>query len=528
VVSPTETAPISLPENAVQPPSTAGMTTKVVKGSLWTLAGQVAPLAVSLFTTPFVIRMLGAEGYGVLILVGLIPTYLGFADFGMSIASTKFASEAYAEGDTEKEARIVHTAALIAFCASLPFGIAIFALSGWLATLFNVPEHLMGEASLALKIASVTFIINFLNGIFNTPQLTRLRMDLNTFVTSGFRILGIIAVPIVLYLGFGIVGAVFVLMVASVLTLVGHLVISGRLDKHLFEFAIDRSVARPLLNFGSALAISGIAGVLLVNLEKAVLAKNVSVEALAYYSVAFTLATMTTMFSTSMTQSLIPAFSQLLGPTDRERLNNLFLRSLRMNFLLILPLLAALFAFARPLFTLWAGESFGEYSTHPFYVLMAGLLINLLAHIPYSLLMASGRTDLFAKVYWIELLPYIGLLTVLTLSLGPVGAALAWTIRTAVDSLILSLLLKRVAGIRFNFFGTKWKDFLVATLVLFTPVAITIIFDGHGYWPMVSAIIFIPIYLVLTTKLLLDADERRWILERFRYVFNLPINSFQV
>jgi len=48
------------------------MTTKVVKGSLWTLAGQVAPLGVSLVTMPFVIRMLGAESGGVLILVGLI------------------------------------------------------------------------------------------------------------------------------------------------------------------------------------------------------------------------------------------------------------------------------------------------------------------------------------------------------------------------------------------------------------------------------------------------------------------------
>lgn len=75
------------------------MTTKVVKGSLWTLAGQVAPLAVSLVATPFVIRLLGAESYGVLILIGLIPTYLGFAAFGMSMASTKFGSEAYAEGD---------------------------------------------------------------------------------------------------------------------------------------------------------------------------------------------------------------------------------------------------------------------------------------------------------------------------------------------------------------------------------------------------------------------------------------------
>ena len=29
-------------------PKTAGMTTKVVKGSLWTLAGQIAPLAFSM------------------------------------------------------------------------------------------------------------------------------------------------------------------------------------------------------------------------------------------------------------------------------------------------------------------------------------------------------------------------------------------------------------------------------------------------------------------------------------------------
>ncbi len=64
------------------------MTTKVVKGSLWTLAGQIAPMAVTLIATPFTIRLLGSEGYGVFVLVALIPTYLGFADFGMGLGST--------------------------------------------------------------------------------------------------------------------------------------------------------------------------------------------------------------------------------------------------------------------------------------------------------------------------------------------------------------------------------------------------------------------------------------------------------
>src|SRR4029078_2758549 len=101
------------PENTA--PSTAGMTTKVVKGSLWTLGGQVLPMMVSFFATPFVIRFLGSEKYGVLILVGLIPTYFSFADFGMGIASTKFGSEAYGQGDTRQEGAVVRTADFIAF-----------------------------------------------------------------------------------------------------------------------------------------------------------------------------------------------------------------------------------------------------------------------------------------------------------------------------------------------------------------------------------------------------------------------------
>src|SRR5439155_14311943 len=107
-------------------PSATGITTKVLKGSIWTLAGQVSPMAVSLFTTPFVIRFLGSEQYGVLVLVGLIPAYFAFADLGMGIASTKFASEAYSQGDNTKEAETVWTAAMIASASSIIIGMPIF------------------------------------------------------------------------------------------------------------------------------------------------------------------------------------------------------------------------------------------------------------------------------------------------------------------------------------------------------------------------------------------------------------------
>lgn len=440
------------PQNAVRPvlvpPSTAGMTTKVVKGSLWTLAGQVAPLAVSLVATPFTIRLLGAEGYGVLILVGLIPTYLGFADLGMGIASTKFGSEAYAAGDAEKEARTVRTAAVLSLALSVPFGVLIFVLSGWLATLFNVPEHLHAEASLALKVAAFTFILNFLNSIFNTPQLDRLRMDLNTFVTSGFRMLGIAATPIVIYLGGGILGAVVVLFIASLATLAGHIYVSGRLLPQLFDISLDRQALRPMLKFGGAIVGASIAALTLLNLEKLILPAFVTVEALAYYSVAFTLASMLIVFGKSMIQSLIPAFSQLQGDEKADARQTLFNRGLRFNIILLVPTLTVLAVIARPFFSIWAGEDFGRESILPFYILLPGMALCIPAFLPHSAILSAGRANVIAKLYFGELIPYIVLVTLITWHFGIVGAAASWSIMIVTDAVFQFVIAHKIAGVK--------------------------------------------------------------------------------
>ena len=486
------------------------MTTKVVKGSLWSLAGQVLPLGVMLFSTPVVIRFLGAEGYGVLILVALIPGYLYFADFGMGMASTKFGSEAYAQGDQDKEGRIVRTSALIAFLASVPFGLAIFIFSASIIELLNVPGHYQADAVLALRIASITFTVNFLNNIFNTPQLARLRMDLNTLVTSGFRILGIIATPIVLYLGGGIVGAVLVLMIVSLLTLAGHMFISRRLLPDLFGVTIDRQSIRPLIKFGGALAIAGIAAAMLLNVEKLVLTRVTSVQILAYYSVAFTFANMATMFSLAMGQSLVPAFSQLLSPEKKAQLNSLFSRAMRINIFGLLPVLTVLCVIARPFFTTWAGEDFGRESTWPFYVLLIGLFFHLNAYIPAGILFAAGRTDIIAKMYWIELLPYLAATAFLTIRFGAMGAAIAWSLRVIIEVFIYVRLAKSVVGAQFSL-REQLSGLLIGLLILSPPIVFTVFYNEFPAWLVVALAVCIALYAFMLWKTLIDADEKVWI-----------------
>ena len=500
-------------------PLVRGLTAKVVKGSLWTLAGQIAPLALTLLATPFTIRLLGAEGYGVLILVGLIPTYANFADFGMGLGSTKYASEAYSANDSIREARIVRTAALISFLASFPIGLAMFIFSTPIIRLFNVPDHLVGDGSVALKFASITFVVNFLNNIFNTPQLTRLRMDLNTLISSCFRVVGIVATPIVVYLGFGIVGATLVLMVAALATLAGHLAMSHRLLPELYGLSVDRSIARPLLRFGGGLVIGGVAAVLLVNLEKAVLARATNVETLAYYSVAFNFAMMATMFSGAMIQSLLPAFSQLLIPEKREQLNKLFSRALRINIFGMLPILAFLFVIARPLFTIWAGPDFGRESTLPFYVILGGLFFNIIAFLPASLLLAFGRSDLTAKLYWVELFPYLGLIAVLTTNLGSIGAALAWSTRVFVDAIVITYLCRKTVGVSFDLLNGSLSGPFVALLILAPPMVIAALTPNFSNWLLLMLAISICLYTVLAWKKFLAHDEKLWLRSKFDALF---------
>jgi O-antigen/teichoic acid export membrane protein len=490
------------------------MTTKVVKGSLWTLLGQILPLFATLVSTPFIIRFLGAEQYGVLILVGLIPNYFSFVDFGMGVASTKFSAEAYGKGLAQKEGEIVRTAASIAFLTTLLFVVPVVVFSHFIMSeLLQVPAHLQAEASLALKITAVSFLVGVLNSIFNTPQLSRLRMDLNTFINAGTRIFMSLATPVVLYLGGGVVEAALAALLTVSLGLICHLFVSGKLLPELFRLTIDFALIKPLIKYGGGIVISSIALVLLANFEKLTLSALVSVKSLAYYSVAYTFANMATMFSAAMMQSLLPAFSQLLTPDKRTEFNELFSRMLRLNIIWLLPAVMFMIVIAKPFFTVWAGEDFGRESILPFYILLFGLFFNVSAYVPYTSLTASGRTDITAKLYWVELIPFILTVIVLTYFFGIIGAAVAWSLRVIIDAICLNYLAYRVLGVSFNFL-THLNHLLLALAVLSPPVFIIIFLGNDSPWLLITPLI-LAAYSFFAWQKIVSREERLWLKNKF-------------
>jgi O-antigen/teichoic acid export membrane protein len=215
----------------------------------------------------------------------------------------------------------------------------------------------------------------------------------------------------------------------------------------------------------------------------------------------------------------VPAFSQLAKPDKVEQLNQLYSRSIRINIFALLPGLVILAVIAKPFFTVWAGEEFGRESPGPFYVLLLGLFFNLCCYIPWAIILSQGRTDFFAKFYWIQLFPYIALTAALAYNFGAIGAAAAWSARVIAESYIFFRFAGTVAKVQFSF--SNYKRALVSGIViLLPPLLLALTINNLSSWLLLVTPLSLIIYSVLMWKTVVAPDEKVWVAQQVAGLYN--------
>jgi O-antigen/teichoic acid export membrane protein len=107
--------------------------------------------------------------------------------------------------------------------------------------------------------------------------------------------------------------------------------------------------------------------------------------------------------------------------------------------------LAAALAF--PVLSVWISEDFAQQALPIVWVLCAGVWVNSLASVPYTLLHAMGNPRLTALFHLAELALYIGALWWLSSRYGLLGAAIAWAARVVLDWVLLHLAVRRIYGL---------------------------------------------------------------------------------
>lgn len=408
---------------------------------------QGVTILTSLLATPLILRGLGPEAYGVFVLLNSLIGYLGFADLGMGVASTRFAAEAHARGEDEEEVTVLWTGLVLTAIPAVLVALAVAWNAEFVAVhILHLPSNLLRESILALRLSSIAVIAASLAGVLNTPQIVRLRFDLHTSITAGGTLLQSILIVVAVARGFDLAVISAVMGAVAVLTLGAHYLVARRILPRVGRPRFSRDLAGRMFRFGYALLISAFTGAVVVHGERLALAHFASVREVAHYAVAFAIASLVSTVATSMIQPLFSAFSQLQASEDWSPLGVLYTRASTVIFVCMIPAIGLLLVFGPTLLTHWAGAEYGTASYLPLCILTGAGLFNGLRMVNRSMLSALGDTEVLMRINVFEVLPYGAILCVGVILFGVNGAALAFLLRVVGEAAFLFFFVRKRFG----------------------------------------------------------------------------------
>jgi O-antigen/teichoic acid export membrane protein len=326
-------------------------------------------------------------------------------------------------------------------------GLALFA--PLLSTrVLGVPAELQADALASLYLVALALPALLAAAAFRGVLEAAQRFDLYNAVRIP-SMLAVFVLPLVgLWLGWGLIGILVLLLASRVAMAVAYLVVAIRLFPQLARPRLMREGLAPIVSFGAWSTLSGMTSPLLHSLDRFVLGAVLSTTALGYYAVPFDAVMRILIVPANLVAVLFPAFSSLGGGNRLEEVDALVIRSLKYVLLLLAPVSALLVLGAEDLLGLWLGADFARESGMALRVLAIGILFNGAAFIAVGLLQGLGRAELPGKLGLIEL-PFAFVLAVICIKLwGITGAAVAWSVRVAIDAVLLFALAHRIRPLR--------------------------------------------------------------------------------
>ncbi|HEX7120546.1 MAG TPA: flippase [Longimicrobiales bacterium] len=428
------------------------MTTEVhgrilARNTALNLIGLGAPLLVALAAIPPVIRGLGEERFGVLAIAWMALGYLG--ELGVGRATTKFVAEALGAGDADGAAETAWTATAIQAGFGAACGVALAAATPVVVgRVLNIPTGLEGEARTALCMLAaalpLAIVSSSVRGMLEAAQ----RFDLVSAVRIPSTVANYVLPLAAIALGWRLPGAMALIVAARACTLLALYALAVRAVPALRgRPALRRARIPTLAGYGGWVSVSSLVSPLLVYLDRLALGILATMAAVAYYAAPYEIVNRLAILPASVVAALFPAVSALGGRADWERVRRLAAVALKGILLLVGPVAVALIGGAAELLSLWLGPDFARASAAALVILTLGVLANAAAHVPFALLQGVGRADVTAKFHLLELPIHVVLVWVLVGRWGIPGAALAWTLRTTLDAVLLFAAAGRIAGL---------------------------------------------------------------------------------
>jgi O-antigen/teichoic acid export membrane protein len=423
----------------------AGQRRSIARNTILNFGGLSLPLLVGVAVMPIITSNMGAVRFGLLGLTLALLEYSGLFDLGLGRATTKHVAEKLATGEDEISHLVIGSV-----LSQLAFGAVggiLFALAApILATqVFVIPADMMAEAISVFRVLGAlvpaTLLLVSLRGVLEAAH----RFDLSNAVRIPSSLTSFLIPAIASSNGYTLPAIMAMFFVARIFfCILSAIAVKRALPQLKFALPDDWSVLRPLLAFGGWMSVSNVVSPLLIYLDRFMLGAFVGLSAVGYYTAPFDGVVRMLIVPGSLVNALFPSVSAMHATGDRDGIKRVFSKAVRnMSLVLAVPALV-LMLFGPMLLRFWLGETFAASGGTAVRILAFGVLMNSLAHVPSSFIVAIGRPDVNAKFHMLELLIHIPIAWWLIHKFGVTGAAIAWTIRVTFDAGLLFTALARL------------------------------------------------------------------------------------
>lgn len=383
---------------------------------------------VGLVYTPYMLRVLGQNEYGLYSLVASVINYLTILDFGFGNAIVRYTAKFRTEGKLKEQWEMFGMFLII---YSL---IGIVAFCGGLSLYFNIDvlfDRTMSVSDIAQARAMMLLLTFNLAFTFPLSVFGSIISAYENFVFQ--RIINIIRIVIstavmilVLSIGYKAVALVVVQTVFNLMTLlVNYLYCKYKLKIQIIFRKIDWSFVKEISIYSFWIFLNAIVDRIYWGSGQIVLGSLCGTIAVAIFSVAITLQQMYMSFSSAISSVMLPQVTRMVSQhKSYTEISNKFILTGRIQFLIISLILSGFIIFGKYFIDIWAGAGYGTayYITLIFFV---ALFIPTIQSVGVSILQARNELKFRSLSYVvISVISLIGQVY-LTRYYGALGCALA-------------------------------------------------------------------------------------------------------
>ncbi len=393
---------------------------------LWNWFGAGVNLLVGFFLSPYIIRKLGTEGFGLWALLFSLFGYFALVDLGLGSAVIRYTAYHRAQSEHERINQVVNTAlASASIIAVFPLAFTVY-LSRSFDRFFQVSPSYRHEFSLLILMTGVILSLGTVFNVFGWclegfqrfDRLNRIWMVTNVVRGGGCALL--------LALGQGLFAMGVITVVSQIL---GHslrfLSLRQTFPALRLAFASTRiSTLKEIAQYGVHAFLANLGSVLLSYAPPVLVGHFFPVDFVGYYSIPTRLLQYTSDIVERTGQVTTPSAAELSAEREREPLYRLGVYSNRYSLVLFMPLTIVLFVYGPELLRAWVGAFVASYSAPILPVLLCGTAIAVVGQFnSNAILFGMGKHQRYAYGLLVEsVLAVVGMIVVIP-RFGILGAA---------------------------------------------------------------------------------------------------------